>query len=1667
MVTLKKVVLNKPQLQTTTLKKPVLTQVTLASPSFKAVSLKPVSLQAPALKNVVLKQPLLGPSKQTPTTAVIDSVADVIRIPLAASAGDKWAQQVVSNTIGESPSTMKGLTSDNPLVRSLSLAPATLEAATRHIGGNYVKPLITGQGSIGTTLINELETLDILTNPIKGLFNDRDPLEGLYKGLIGKEEYQWDTGNKLADFALEVIVDPANLASFGTSSLVKGTGKAVSKKGAGIAVKAGLESVEAVAKNADEIIEASLKNQLDDFAETFTKSKKMQKIFTNPAFSPEEAIKRASDEAARGLSKISPYKPNRAFIEEQMMLGLKQEKSYKLLGFAKSAANVANTIDSGILRLALAGPTLGYSLLPKAARNGLKQTFQSTYFYRLGDNLFKRSKLPFEEILQYTSQGTTKNLQLPKNAWYRLGKATPADKNNITNVSSAISRIQKAMERRPEAHVFKDVQGFVDDVGTDQAVDYLYRKRNVLNVITFADNEKGVKVVNVKIYNKKSIEQAIQAGSYIVYKGDYLNIVKASQVVDIKDNTLTYWKEYIKLFKTLCLNNVSTALRNFVDGTLIKDTLSTGNIMETLAHGVEGAAIVNEFSEIAELILKRIGYREDILSEILDETGVPDFVLLLDRLYTGKRNTLSNYLTLDELNNYKFFKSKTYEEFINKFKEWSFFMTEGTGAMTDITFEAKHRLNEARTLNKLIFGSDNSGFTKYNNIHKDVLNNKKYLAYEQKRIEQEVVNSLKRQYANAKDIEPLINKTVSNVRKLKPSQAIFRYGSSLDISGALSKEVFMDAKVQYALGKYRDSYHLKNIINQPELFKVDADTYLKQIREGKTLEDEILRRKINLHNEIDQFQKALNYTAMDIINFKALRKQINDPNFLEKLGDQELENLKNISTQLFERLDVDRFLQNRLDNVNKQIDELSELLNNKTVSNEYLKDIDSLKYVKEHVNKALTSRDMVAKYLQKTVPIIDELEGTIKLGTSITSDSIHSLYKGKIKNLAEVYEGLLDYQALQDLAQDPVALEDAVRSVEQKLLGDVKSVKDLTSYINDRLRQNQFRDGKYSITDYVLNEMINHTGEKYMFNRLNTKHAKAALANPAQYAKTHSDVASILEHKFIGEMRFQFIRNIENELMSNKAFANSKRVLEDFKAGKISKGDPLYGILDSYIHIRVKEFNKNLTNRFNVSYMRNLLKDVIPATKFDNIIADNKDIAVNYLVERNLETIKNFLDTGAYEVLYDSHDGLETFKRLIRDREPKDFRTVLQEAKNLSNPDSIRYVEGLRNIAHDYAVERGLSENQFKEVWSDFFLTNEHDSVGSAVHSRSNYILQKIDEYSVKYSTKNYTKALQEQRNKIMDVVEKYSVFKKATAKVPYLKDINKESPGIIPVELFSEFEKFGRSSLYNSLLERGYREGEAMAEVINTHFDYTAKPDLVSKLELLIPFLQFPLENIKYWARQIDKNPAYIKNVLRLYNLNYNMSERTEYEKQNNHALMYNFNAGNILLGSGKSGQKDYTLKINNSMFDALSLVANPLGSLKDRLAVPTSLEPNEIISALPMGSKATSYFNQAKNFVEEGPNPATLWRGMFGEVYNYRTYTPYEQREGYWYDKNTGTWKKLYTKGSVKRIRYRKIYPRTSSSPLVIKSKITQDLNNLKNGLRYKLRKPAYDLAYKKVWR
>ena len=170
-------------------------------------------------------------------------------------------------------------TSKIPVLRNI--------AAIVDLSWNYgIKPIFNGKGDavIINGLMNISETLDIAANPVKGFLMEgtkglRDSLGG---GAQGRKNYDWNTGNTLFDFGLEVASDPINWFSLGGKSLVKSGISTQLKTATGKSVKNILtttvtkfakmfnktmtdDAIATLGKNLTNIIDKKLTNTITDY----------------------------------------------------------------------------------------------------------------------------------------------------------------------------------------------------------------------------------------------------------------------------------------------------------------------------------------------------------------------------------------------------------------------------------------------------------------------------------------------------------------------------------------------------------------------------------------------------------------------------------------------------------------------------------------------------------------------------------------------------------------------------------------------------------------------------------------------------------------------------------------------------------------------------------------------------------------------------------------------------------------------------------------------------------------------------------------------------------------------------------------------------------------------------------------------------------------------------------------------------------------------------------------------------------------------------------------------------------------------------------------------------------------------------------------------------------
>lgn len=97
-----------------------------------------------------------------------------------------------------------------------------------------IKPIVSGKPKEAAinTLINIGETMDFVTNPIKGLVYEGGEgfakATGLAKG--GRVNYDFDTGSIIADMLLEVVIDPMNWLDLGVGVTVANVSTKIAKR---------------------------------------------------------------------------------------------------------------------------------------------------------------------------------------------------------------------------------------------------------------------------------------------------------------------------------------------------------------------------------------------------------------------------------------------------------------------------------------------------------------------------------------------------------------------------------------------------------------------------------------------------------------------------------------------------------------------------------------------------------------------------------------------------------------------------------------------------------------------------------------------------------------------------------------------------------------------------------------------------------------------------------------------------------------------------------------------------------------------------------------------------------------------------------------------------------------------------------------------------------------------------------------------------------------------------------------------------------------------------------------------------------------------------------------------------------------------------------------------
>lgn len=161
---------------------------------------------------------------------------------------------------------------------------------------------------------------------------------------------------------------------------------------------------------------------------------------------------------------------------------------------------------------------------------------------------------------------------------------------------------------------------------------------------------------------------------------------------------------------------------------------------------------------------------------------------------------------------------------------------------------------------------------------------------------------------------------------------------------------------------------------------------------------------------------------------------------------------------------------------------------------------------------------------------------------------------------------------------------------------------------------------------------------------------------------------------------------------------------------------------------------------------------------------------------------------------------------------------------------------------------------------------------------------------------------------------------------------------GRITKSLNSYVEQINRLAKYFYELSYGADIESALGGVIKAQYNYDKISEAAMYLDIVIPFSGFMISNAQLWAEIASENPWAIRLSAELFDATsvYDDHDTSPMDLSNNPSLMYNALVGNPVLENGM------TLKMSNTMVEAMKIAMMPFTSISGSLAAPLAMPIN-----------------------------------------------------------------------------------------------------------------------------
>lgn len=297
-------------------------------------------------------------------------------------------------------------------------------------------------------------------------------------------------------------------------------------------------------------------------------------------------------------------------------------------------------------------------------------------------------------------------------------------------------------------------------------------------------------------------------------------------------------------------------------------------------------------------------------------------------------------------------------------------------------------------------------------------------------------------------------------------------------------------------------------------------------------------------------------------------------------------------------------------------------------------------------------------------------------------------------------------------------------------------------------------------------------------------------------------------------------------------------------------------------------------------------------------------------VQKYTELYASISDYGlSHKDLYTNSEGLQITNKLIKDFFNPDKNKNLTK-EQLGFKDTFKFVHNWVTFGYADTMTQVLAQQERNGVIKGQHLIPALRNLDERLNKSIEYMFD-VDGNVLPEYAKDYAKWQ-----------KTYGIHKTST----FLTDLAWKNPfTAMMLTANNDIETHARYFTYVWNLEHGKTISEATEHVRQVHFDYTSVSTLDQIANVVIPFINFKMNNTRYWIDMINKYPRLAAYIVHYYKANGYITASIE-EKTEEESFMQQLLGGLMPIG----GEGVY-FKMGADYLDAITTAINPIEVLTD----------------------------------------------------------------------------------------------------------------------------------------